>query len=178
MHRALVIIADDNYSGINRTVILPAIRYKYLKSEYKATVVDLDRDDYNIMSGNASDPLTRSYMHYLKCADEVHIITSSNLGGIPSKLELFFKYVLRNDYAYKVVSNKIKTKLSKTDLYVYIEHEYKYFKFNALWFRFRFVISKLFNNIKIEQNMFSVFNKVDKQTFVNKFNNKLNKWLF
>ena len=180
MRNALIIIADSHSSGINHKSVLPTVRYKYLKSEHKYMLIDLYKDNYDTSSDFKAKPdnLTRSYMHCLKTATEVHIITSAHLGGVSNKLEGFLELVMKEGFAFNIKSKQIKSRFDKKDLFVYVFHKDNYHWFNPVWFRFKFTISKLFKSTKITQYNYTGIAKNGRPEFLKRLNKKLTKWLF
>ena len=180
MRNALIIIADSHRTGINHKSVLPTIRYKYIKSENKYAIIDLYKDSYVATADGVSKPdkMTRSYMHCLKTATEVHIVTSAHLGGVSNMLQGFLELVVKEGFAYNYKNKTLKSRFNKKNLYVYVFHKGDYYRFNPIWFRFKFIISKLFNQTKIIQYNYKGISKIGRPEFLKKLNSKLTKWLF
>jgi hypothetical protein len=115
MRNALIIIADSHKTGINHKSVLPTIRYKYIKSENKYAIIDLYKDSYVATADGVSKPdkMTRSYMHCLKTATEVHIVTSAHLGGVSNMLQGFLELVVKEGKLFNII---IKVFLKLEDL--------------------------------------------------------------
>jgi putative NADPH-quinone reductase len=179
MKKGLIIIADSNPSGPGHKLILPTLRYIYAKSDYKYQIIDLYRDDFNPMfnSGITTDGLTKSYMHSIKTASEIHFISNTHLNGISAGLEGFFERVLKDRFAYNRSGRNRMSLLKSKDTYFYITHSVKRNRFNPLWFRIKFIIGKLFKSCKVYQFHPDKVTKVGNKEFKMSFDKMIRKWL-
>lgn len=153
MRKAVIFIADSNPVGQSHRLILPAIRFVYLKKGIDCKIIDPYREGYDpaITLNMGKNAMTQSYKHFIKTADHIHFITSSHLGGISPMMEAIFEQVLVNGFAYDRPQDKRKQKLNKK-VFFYVLYNHNIFKLNALWWRLKFIISKqLFGTGKVFQ---------------------------
>ena len=155
MRKAVIFIADSNNLGPGHKLILPSIRYVYIKQNIECTIIDPYRDGYDptmtTLMGNST--LTQYYKHAIKTATDIHFITSAHLGGINPILEGVFEHVLINGFAYNRKTNK-RQKGFKKPANFYVVYNHKVSKLNAIWFRLKFILqSKVFKGGIINQYM-------------------------
>lgn len=153
MRKAVIFIADSNPVGQGHKLILPAIRFVYLKKGIDCKIIDPYRQGYDPTSTLNMDKnnMARSYKHDLKTADHIHFITSSHLGGVSPMMEAIFEQVLVNGFAYDRPENKRNKRLKKKAFF-YVIYNHKVCKLNALWLRLKLILlNQLFNTGKIFQ---------------------------
>ena len=143
MRKAVIFIADSNPVGQGHKLILPAIRFVYLKKGIDCKIIDPYRQGYDptFTPNMGKNSMAQSYKHLLKTADHIHFITSSHLGGISPMMEAIFEQVLVNGFAYDRPANVRKQKL-KRKAFFYVMYNHKVSKLNLLWLRLKFIILK------------------------------------
>jgi hypothetical protein len=153
MHRAVIFIADSNPNGPGHKMILPAIRYMYLKKGIDCRIINPYKEgwDPTATTNMGQNTFTQSYKHFIKTATHVHFITSSHLGGVSPIMEGIFEHVLVNGFAYNRVEDK-REKRFKKKAFFYVMYNHNVSKFNPLWLRLKFtMLRQLFSDGKVFQ---------------------------
>ena len=153
MRKAVIFIADSDQNGQGHKLILPAIRFVYMKSGIECKIIDPYKQGYDptFTANMGKNGMAQSYKHFIKTADHVHFITSSHLGGVSPVMEAIFEQVLVNGFAYDRPENLRKKKLMKKAFF-YVVYNHKVCKLNALWLRLKFImINQIFGTGKIFQ---------------------------
>lgn len=171
MPKGLIIIADPKQSGTSAKMIAPTIKLLYNKRKLKCDIVNLYVDQFQstMPEGIIEDTIKKSYMHQIKTADHIHIISSVSFGGIDSSIEGFIEKILNPD-----------TNLKKSTFF-YLNHSQKpKTRFNTAWFRVRFSpLMKILNIKEIIQLDYGWESTTsDKNKSLKKLRNKLIKKLF
>jgi hypothetical protein len=180
VNKAVIFIADSDPNGQGHKLILPAIRFVYIKKGIECKVIDPYRQGYDPTSTSNMEKniMARSYKHDLKTADHVHFITSSHLGGISPMMEAIFEQVLVNGFAYDRPENVRKKKLKKKAFF-YVMYNHKVCKLNPLWFRLRWIVLRqLFGIGKVFQYNPNEVIKKHSKSVSEKIRVELNKHLF
>lgn len=179
MRKALIIIADSNPVGLSHKMVLPTVKYLYVKSDIKYQVINPYREGFDPMiSPDVSDDmLTRAYMHAIKSSDEIHIITNSHMAGVSPALEGFFERILRNDFAYSRDGRRRSSRMKSKDIYFYVTYSTKRFRYGPVWMRLKWIIGKLFKSSTIFQIYPEDVLKVGRTDYQRGLNTKIKKAL-
>jgi hypothetical protein len=172
--KAVIFIADSNPVGPGHKLILPAIRYMYVKRGIQCKIINPYRDGFDPTSTTnmGADGFTRAYKHEIKIADHIHFITSAHLGGVSPVMEGLFEHVLVNGFAYNR-PNRARKKMFKKQANFYIIYNHDTFKINPLWARLKWVILKqIFNGGDVFQFNPKDFTK-DRREITQKLNKRL-----
>jgi hypothetical protein len=152
MKKGLIILADANQVGIGYKLILPIVKYFYIKGDSKYQIINLYREGFDPMvTDTITGSITRSYMHAIKTADEIHVITNSHLGGISPSFEGFIERIFKNDFAYQRDGSSRMSRLKSKDIYYYVTYNTKRFRYGPVWLRLKFIIGKLFKSSTVFQ---------------------------
>jgi len=156
MPKALFIIADPNSVGLLTKSIFPTIRLLYVKKGIKTETVDLYKSGFDFMSkGNMiSNSFIKSYIHSIKTATHIHILTSTALGGFSPAFEGFLDNVIVDQYI-----SKDKDIQKKTFFHVFHINKKKISFFNLVYLRLKLlIIPKAFKNSHIYQYDLNMIN--------------------
>lgn len=181
MRKGLIIMADSNLQGIGNKMILPIVKYVYVKAKDKYQIINMYREGFDPMISPdiKNDTLTRSYMHALKSSNEIHIIVNSHLGGLSPAFEGFLERIVRSDFAYVRKGARRSSRLKSKDVYFYVVNSTKRWKYDLNWFRLHYIVGKLFKSstvIKINpEDVLSAGTKDYKVSINNKLRKRLNK---
>ena len=177
MQKAVIFIADSNPVGPGHKLILPAIRYWYVKRGIQCRIIDPYRSGYDPTVTNNMGPnaFNRDYKHAIKTATHLHFITSSHLNGLNPVLEGIFEHVLVNGFAYNRSNNKRKRMINKkVNFHVIYNHDI--FRFNPLWFRLKFIILRqIFKGGSVFQYNPTDFSKLKNKGITQKIHKFLSK---
>lgn len=181
--RGIIIISDPNPYGISHKLIAPTIKLLYTKRGFKCDIIDLHRDEFNPMATDAtmSNRIAQHYKHQIKTSDQIHFVSSVNLGGVSPGLEGFFEQVLSDGFAFNIINGKIKSRLDKKEVYFHLHHTNKkiFTRFNTAWMRLKFsVIPAIFKTSTIFQSDLSWADREIKTKGIEKVRTKIKSKLF
>lgn len=178
MPKGLIILADSNQVGISYKLILPIVKYFYAKGDTKYQIINLYREGFDPMVTDSTvGVLSRSYMHAIKTADEIHIITNSHLGGLSPSIEGFFERILKNDFAYQRKGHSRSSRINTKDVYFYVTFNTKRFRYGPIWLRLKFIIGKLFKSSTVFQIYLDDVLSRDKKAYQKSLNDKIKRAL-
>lgn len=160
MHKVLFIIADPNPVGLLAKAIFPTIRLLYVKKGIKTEELNLYKGGFDFMSkGNMiSDSFIKSYLHSIKTATHIHVLTPTVLGGFSPALEGFLDNVIFDQYIAK--GRDIK---KKTFFHVFHLNKRNFSFFNLIYLRLKLlIIPTAFKDSHIFQYDMSMINNKNK----------------
>lgn len=179
MQKAVIFIADPNPNGPGHKLILPTIRYMYMKAGVECKIIDPYKINYDVASlpNTGNNAHTKSYKHLLKTATEVHFITSAHLGGVSPMMEAIFEQVLTHGFVYDRIKNKRYKTISKKAFF-YVLYNHDTFRWNSLYLRLKFIMLKqIFGSGKIFQLMPKDLSKLKSKGVTGLLNKGLKKHL-
>jgi len=155
MKHVLFIMADPDRSGFLNKSILPTIKLAYSKNGFKTHVINIYQDGFNPMSVDDFISLTfvKSYKHYIKISDHIHILTPTRFGGLSVATEGFINNIILREYFDKNILLK-----KKAFFHVFHQDKDRIFWFNSIYLRLKLLISKAFMYTKVYQYDLNMIN--------------------